>query len=77
MLELKAMKKRRDTHFGCSFAEVLLQSTFATKECAYELPATARETVSCGQAVKGGLCGNPISLNKEERGLCPQLIKAI
>lgn len=55
----------------------LLESTCATKECGYELPATALETVSYGQAVKGGMCGNPISLNKEERGLCRHVIKGI
>lgn len=40
-------------------AEVLLQSTCATEECAYEVPAAARETVPCGQASEGWAVWEP------------------
>lgn len=38
-------------------AEVMLQSTCAPEECAYELPAAARETVPCNQASEGWAVG--------------------
>lgn len=56
-----------------------LDTPCITKQCTYELPATAHETVFCGQAVWGAVwqVETQSVLNKEERGLCPHLIKSI
>lgn len=40
-------------------AEVVLQTTSATQECAYELPAAAHETLPCGQASEGWAVWEP------------------
>lgn len=81
MLGFKSVKKGRDIRFGCSFAESLLRYScrvyvLLRGVLMIYLPQPVRLCPAV-RPQRGGLCGNPISLNKEERGLCPQLIKGI
>lgn len=61
-------KRKPVLHLSRSFAPppTALTKYSCHKVVCLLIPAADPETVSCGQAVKGGLCGNPISLCKEE-----------